>query len=79
MDFSALATRLREWKTELKRTIEAGTAGPAVTGSPDWYAGLAVSPASFSQQLGDMQIAMLSANTKHPRAKNAGETVETGR
>jgi hypothetical protein len=79
MDYSALTARLDEWKTELKRVLEAGTSAPAVTGAPEWYAGLAVSPASFSQQLGDMQIAMLSAGTKHSRATNAGDTVETAR
>ena len=65
MDYSSLTARFREWKSDVKRTLEAGTSGPTEAGSPEWYTGLAVSPASFSRQLGDMQIAMLREKTVH--------------
>ncbi len=63
MDYSSLTARFREWKADVRRTLEAGTSGPTEAGSPEWYTGLAVSPASFSRQLGDMQIAMLREKT----------------
>lgn len=63
MDYSSLTARFREWKAEVKRTLEAGTSGPVEAGLPEWYTGLAVSPASFSRQLGDMQVAMLREKT----------------
>ena len=68
MDFSSLTARLHEWKTEFRRTLETGASGPEATGTPEWYTGLAVSPASFSQQLGDMQKSILRANADAPEA-----------
>jgi hypothetical protein len=59
MNFASLTERLRGWKTEVKRTLEAPDAERAASLSPSWYAGLAVSPASFSRQLGEMQLSLL--------------------
>jgi hypothetical protein len=59
MSFASLTERLRGWKTEVKRTLEAPDAERAASLSPAWYAGLAVSPASFSRQLGEMQLSLL--------------------
>lgn len=60
MDYSRLSERLLRWKAEIRRNPEEDDRYPV--SSPDWFAGLAVSPASFSRQLGDMQVAMLQAN-----------------
>lgn len=62
MDHNSLANRLLEWKADMMRTIDAGADDPNAARYPEWYAGLAVSPASFSRQLGSMQVAMLRAN-----------------
>jgi hypothetical protein len=62
MDFTMLTTRFREWKAELMRIPVNNHSVPAATSSPEWYTGLAVSPASFSRQLGDMQLSLLRAN-----------------
>jgi hypothetical protein len=59
MSFASLTERLRGWKAEVKRTLEAPDAERAASLSPTWYAGLAVSPASFSHQLGEMQLSLL--------------------
>ena len=56
----------------MRLTPEDANSGPnAVDSSPEWYAGLAVSPASFSQQLGNMQISMLRANTLRANSPQA--------
>ena len=72
MDYTSLATKLRGWKTDIRRTLDTGRSESAPAGSPEWYAGLAVSPASFSRQLGDMQTAMLRANSKRTNDASAG-------
>jgi hypothetical protein len=59
MSIASLTKRLHGWKTEVKRTLEAPDAERAASHSPAWYAGLAVSPASFSHQLGEMQLSLM--------------------
>jgi len=39
------------------------SSAPTTAGAPEWYAGLAVSPASFSRQLGEMQTSLQRANS----------------
>jgi len=68
MDFTSLTARIREWKSEMKQTLEASNSVPTATDSPQWYAGLAVSPAAFSRQLGDMQLSMLKENKSRENA-----------
>ena len=72
MNYTSLSERFSEWKTEMKRVIETGNAVPVAAASPEWYVGLAVSPVSFSRQLGDMQVAMLRANTMRPDMGQTG-------
>jgi hypothetical protein len=62
MDYTTVTTRFREWKAELKQLPGIAHSEPIPTSCPEWYAGLAVSPAAFSRQLGDMQISLLRAN-----------------
>jgi hypothetical protein len=74
MTWNTLVLRFRAWIAEMKETLETAKSEPA-TNSPEWYAGLAVSPASFSRQLGDLQVSLLRANT--PRA-NAPQPAGVG-
>jgi hypothetical protein len=71
MDYTKLTTRFREWKAELKQAPGIAHYEPVPTSSPEWFAGLAVSPASFSRQLGDMQLSLLRANTSRTVDKRA--------
>jgi hypothetical protein len=66
MTWTSLAERFRTWQAAIRRTLEVTASDPGTTNSPEWYAGLAVSPASFSRQLGDMQASLVRANTVHP-------------
>ncbi len=60
-----ISNRLVAWIRDRKaefRQVTAAKSEPNPTSSPEWYAGLVVSPASFSQQLGDMQLSLMRAN-----------------
>jgi hypothetical protein len=70
MDYSTLTTRFREWTAELRQIPAMSDSGR--TGAPEWYAGLAVCPAAFSRQLGDMQLSLLRAN----KSRTADKQVE---
>ncbi len=59
MLYSSLPLRTAESKTEIRRTDSSGH--PEVAMRAEWFTGLAVSPASFSRQLSDMQVAMQRA------------------
>ena len=55
-----ISNRLEAWirdrKADIRQALAAARSEPSPTSSPEWYAGLVVSPASFSRQLGDMQL-----------------------
>ena len=78
MNWTSLALRLREWITEMKQTLETARSESRATDSPEWYAGLAVSPASFSTQLGDLQVSLLRANTPQTNAPRANAPQSAG-
>ncbi len=59
---TSLVSRIRGWKAELDDVLEGCVSQPSEVSSPEWYAGLAVSPASFSRQLADMQVSLQRAN-----------------
>jgi hypothetical protein len=73
MSFASLTKRLHGWKTEVKRTLEAPDAERAASHSPTWYAGLAVSPASFSRQLGEMQLSLLRESSREANPATTAE------
>ncbi|HEU5022026.1 MAG TPA: hypothetical protein VFT60_09040 [Bryobacteraceae bacterium] len=59
---SSLPPRAPESKTAIRQTgISARPVRRDVPMRAEWFTGLAVSPASFSRQLGDMQVAMQRA------------------
>ena len=62
MNYSSVATGFNELKDQVKRSLEGANALPPGPDSPEWYSGLAVSPATFSRQLSDMQISLQRAN-----------------
>ncbi len=76
-----ISNRLEAWIRDRKgcgypaagHTATAARSEPSPTSSPEWYAGLVVSPASFSRQLGDMQLSLMRANVGEP-----GEPNESG-
>lgn len=70
-----LRTRFREWAARLKRIAAMGYSVSAYSSSANWSGGLAVSPASFSRQLGDMHLSLLRANT----SRSAGKQVVRGK
>lgn len=61
-----LVAWIRDRGAEVQKVLAAARSEPSPTSSPEWYAGLVVSPASFSRQLGDMQVSLMRAN--EPRA-----------
>lgn len=63
MNVTSLAARIRDWKSEIQQAMAVARSEPHATDWPEWYAGLAVSPASFSRQLGQMQVSILRAST----------------
>jgi len=79
-------TRIQEWKSEVQAVLETCESRPKEEHEPQWYAGLAVSPASFSQQLADMQVSLQRANTTQSAAedlelvkvRSAGLSLEEG-
>jgi hypothetical protein len=73
MNRNSPAARFRNWMAEIRQFLEAAKSEPAMTDSPEWYAGLAVSPASFSGQLGELQTSLLRANTQQPAKAAAGK------
>lgn len=54
--------RFREWKNETIQAMKSASSEPNSASSPEWYAGLAVSPSAFSQQLGNMQLSLIREN-----------------
>lgn len=58
MTWTLLAERFQEWTAEIRQSLEMDKSEPMATDSQEWYTGLAVSPASFSRQLVDMQISL---------------------
>jgi hypothetical protein len=54
MNWTSLASQLRVWMSHTIQNPEVAKSGPTITGYPDWSAGLADSPASFSSQLGKL-------------------------
>ena len=78
MNWTSLTRRFREWIADMKQTLETTKSESDAMNSPEWYAGLAVSPASFSRQLGSMQASLLQANTSRPNSvQSGGATAET--
>jgi len=77
MSIASLTKRLHGWKTEVKRTMEAPDAERAASHSPAWYAGLAVSPASFSRQLGEMQLSLQRESTKRVNPADTAPELST--
>ena len=69
MDYIMLKSRFREWMAELKQLPAVARSEPAPATSLEWCAGLVVNPASFSRQLGDMQVSLLRANLSRPERK----------
>jgi hypothetical protein len=63
MKWTAIIGRFREWISEASQAMNPGEAGSNSATLPDLYTGLAVSPASFSRQLGELQTSLLRANT----------------
>jgi len=59
MAYSSLPPRVTESKAEIHQTRSSRR--PEAALRPEWFTGLAVSPASFSRQLSDMQVAMQRA------------------
>jgi hypothetical protein len=57
-----LVAWIRDRKADFRQAMTAARSEPSPTSSPEWYAGLVVSPASFSRQLGDMQLSLMRAN-----------------
>jgi hypothetical protein len=72
MDYNMLSARFRQWRNELKRIPAMIHSGPSPASSPEWFTGLAVSPASFSRQLSEMQLSLLRANMSPPEETGAG-------
>jgi hypothetical protein len=73
-----LAAWIRDRKAEIRQAITAARSEPSSTSSPEWYAGLVVSPSSFSRQLGDMQVSLMRANEPQQQTQGhsqAGEEV----
>jgi hypothetical protein len=73
MNWTSLAAHFRKWRTEMMQTIETTESRPNPENAPEWYAGLVVSPAAFSQQLGDLQISLQRANQPSTPATEAQE------
>jgi hypothetical protein len=75
-----ISNRLGAWfrdrKAEIRQALTAARSEPGTASSPEWYAGLVVSPASFSRQLGDMQLSLLRANAPEPQ--QAQGRIQTG-
>lgn len=63
MTWTHLAERFRAWQEGIKQALNVSESDRNGTYSPEWYAGLVVSPASFSRQLGDLQASLVRANT----------------
>jgi len=62
MEMTSLVTRLRGWKAEAEEMLRPCSSGPSEGIAASWYAGMAVSPASFSRQLTEMESALVRAN-----------------
>jgi hypothetical protein len=62
MNSNRLVAWIRDRRAEIRQAMTAARSEPSPTSSPEWYAGLVVSPASFSRQLGDMQVSLMRAN-----------------
>ncbi len=77
MSIASLTKRLHGWKTEVKKTLEAPDAERAASHSPAWYAGLAVSPASFSRQLGEMQLSLLRESSHRANPADTAPELST--
>jgi hypothetical protein len=71
MIWASLAAHFRKWKNQTTQVMNVAGREPNAAISPEWYAGLAVSPAAFSNQLSEMQISLLRAGQAH-----RGATVE---
>jgi hypothetical protein len=69
-----LAAWLRDRRAEIGQAMTAAKSETNSATSPEWYTGLAVSPASFSRQLGDMQTSLLRANTARANTPRPEET-----
>jgi hypothetical protein len=59
MVYSSLPPRVTESKAEIRRTRSSKRPDRGMRS--EWFTGLVVSPASFSRQLSDMQVAMQRA------------------
>lgn len=59
-----VATRLQNWKLQIRQALVSSGSQPNPASSPEWYTGLAVSPALFSEQLGKMHVSLLRANSR---------------
>ena len=57
-----MVAKLRGWQAQIKETLRESKSRPNELDSAMW-AGMAVSPDSFSRQLGEMQVSLQRANT----------------
>jgi hypothetical protein len=69
-----LVAWFRDGTAEVWQAITAARSEPSATCSPEWYAGLVVSPTSFSRQLGDMQLSLMRANEIHQQTGGRAKT-----
>jgi hypothetical protein len=72
MNSKRLVAWVRDRKAEIRQAMTAAGSEPSPTSCPEWYAGLVVSPASFSRQLGDMQLSLMRANNSAPQQQTQG-------
>jgi hypothetical protein len=72
-----ISNRLEAWirarKADIRQAMTAARSEPSPTSTPEWYAGLVVSPVAFSRQLGDMQLSLMRANNE-PHQQTQGHT-----
>lgn len=74
MNSNRLVVWIRDRKAEVRQVITAARSEPSPTSSPEWFAGLVVSPVSFSKQLSDMQVSLMRANEMHQQTQGRSET-----
>ncbi len=74
MNWTFLSLRFRQRKTEIS-TAPNQTPEPITESAAEWCAGLAFTPASFSQQLYNMQTSLQNATPDKITPEVAKETV----
>lgn len=77
MNWNFLSEKFQAWVAEFREAAALSNDEVMASGREEWFAGLAVSPAEFSNQMADLQVSLERASVPKPQMASADAARET--